>query len=47
MDLKEQILVALGLKKEEQESFILQTKNLLTNSTLVRFKETNSQEPNN
>ena len=35
------------LKKEEQESFILQSKNLLTNSTLVRFKETNSQEPKN
>lgn len=35
------------LKKEEQESFILQSKNLLINSTRVRFKETNSQEPKN
>lgn len=33
------------LKKEEQESFILQSKNLLANSTRVRFKENNSQEP--
>ena len=35
------------LKKEEQESFILQSKNLLANSTLVRFQESNSQKPNN
>lgn len=33
------------LKKEEQESFILQSKNLLANSTRIRFKENNSQEP--
>lgn len=35
------------LKNEEQESFILQSKNLLANSTLVRFQESNSQKPKN
>lgn len=32
------------LKKEEQESFILQSKNLLANSTLVRFVENLNKE---
>ena len=35
------------LKKEEQESFILRSRNQLASSTLVRFPETNSQEPKN
>ncbi len=33
------------LNKTEQESFILESKNLLANSNRVRLKETNSQEP--
>jgi hypothetical protein len=35
------------LKKEDQESFILQSKNQLANSTRVRFYENISQEPKN
>ena len=35
------------LKKEDQESFILQTKNQLANSTRVRFHENISKEPKN
>jgi hypothetical protein len=35
------------LNKEDQEKFILESKNLLSNSTRVRFKESNSQEPKN
>ena len=33
------------LKKEDQESFILQSKNQLSNSTRVRFNENISKEP--
>ena len=35
------------LNKEDQEKFIHESKKLLANSTRVRFKETNSQEPKN
>ena len=35
------------LNKDNQEKFILESKNLLSNSTRVRFKESNSQEPKN
>lgn len=35
------------LKKEDQESFILQSKNQLANSTHVRFHENISKEPKN